>query len=120
METAAQACARLVTALEDLAAQEAVCLQTRNFDAVVSIQNRAAPLVEHLAKHGPEVADDELRNRIAAVLARRTETGAWLMAEIERTRERLNSLQANQRRVSKIAPAYSQSAGPRRQFSAVG
>jgi hypothetical protein len=120
METAAQMCARLVTALEDLAAQEAVCVQTRNFAAVVAIQDRAAPLVELLASHEGDITDAAVRTRIKNLLERRNETGAWLIREIERTRERLHSLEASQRRVARIAPAYGQSSGPRRQLSAVG
>lgn len=113
-------CARLVTALEDLAAQEAVCLQTRNFGAVISIQDRARPLVEHLAVHGPDVADEALRRRIAALIAKRNESGAWLAAEIDRTREQLHTLEGNRRRVARIAPAYGAGVRSRRQLSAVG
>jgi hypothetical protein len=121
METPAQMCARLVAALEDLSSQEAISLQTRNFAAAISIQERAAPLVEHLAVHGPEVADELLRCRIAALLERRHETGRWLVTEIERTRQQLHAMDVNRRRVAQVAPVYGAgvSAG-RRQLSAVG
>src|SRR4051794_4832065 len=109
METPAQMCVRLVTALENLAAQEAACLQNRDYAAVVQIQERAAPLVEHLAAHGPEVADGKLRARIAALLQQRHENGVRLSAEIGRTRQQLQDLQATQRRAAQVAPVYGRS-----------
>jgi len=121
METPAQTCARLLVALEDLAEQEATSLQARDFAAVVHLQQRAAPLVAHLAEHGPAVADDALRARIAAWLAHRHETGKWLADQIERTKEQLLKLEASHRRAAQIAPVYGRgaAAGPR-QLLAMG
>jgi hypothetical protein len=120
METPAEMCARLVTALEDLAAQESICLQTRNFAAVVAIQDRAQPLVEHLTAHAADLVDPTVRARIAALIAKRNDSGAWLTAEIERTRQQLHAVEGKQRRVARIAPAYAYARSSRRQLSAVG
>ena len=106
METPAQLCARLLAALEELAAQEAASLQARDFAAVVHLQERAAPLVAHLAEHGPAVADDALRARIAAWLAHRHETGEWLAEQIAHTKAELEKLDAARRRVARLRPAY--------------
>ena len=121
METPAQMCVRLVTALEDLVAQEAATLQARDFAAAVVIQDRAAPLVSLLGTHGPAVADEALRARIAALLARRSQTGEWLSEQIRRVREELQRTEAAKRRVAQFAPVYSHAdSPPRRQLSAVG
>lgn len=121
METPTQMCARLVTALEDLVAQEAVCLQTRNFAAVVSIQDRALPLIELLVAHAADVLDPQLRERISAIIERRHETGAWLTAELERTRMELHAVQAGQRRAAQVAPVYGgRNTAPRSTLSVIG
>jgi hypothetical protein len=121
METPAQTCARLLAALEDLTAQEAASLDARDFTAVVHLQERAAPLVAHLAEHGPAVADDALRARIAALLARRMRCGEWLAEQIEQTRQRLRELDAARARATRLAPAYGAGqAVTSRQFCAVG
>lgn len=120
MESPAQKCVRLVTVLEDLVAQEAICLQTRNFAGAIAIQDRAAPLVEHLSTHGAAVADEALKHRITLLMERRRETGAWLTRELEHAREQLHGLQASQRRVAKVAPVYGRSGPTRAQFSARG
>ena len=115
-------CARLLAALEELAAQEAASLAARDFAAVVHLQERAAPLVAHLAEHGPGVAKDDpaLVGRIAAWLARRHETGEWLAGQIARTKEKLSEVEAAQRRVARVAPAYGRGAEVSRRLCEVG
>ena len=120
MESPAQTCVRLVAALEDLAAQEAACLGTSDYATLAALQERAAPFVEFLAQHGPEVANRALKERIFALMAKRDATVMTLTGEMERAREQLGALQANQRRVARVAPAYSQGSAPRRQISMVG
>ena len=121
METPAQTCSRLLTALEDLAKQEAVTLAARDFATVVKLQERAAPLVELLGTHGPAVADAALRARIAAWLAHRHETGEWLAAQIAQTKAELDKLDTSRRQASRFAPVYGRgTATMARQLSAVG
>lgn len=122
METVEQMCARLVAALEDLANQEAATLQARDFTGAVTIQDRAAPLVELLVAHAPEVTDSATRARIAALLAKRNQTGEWLAEQMARAREELQQTQVAQRRVAQVGPAYSRpnNDGPRPQLFATG
>ncbi|HVS51297.1 MAG TPA: hypothetical protein VHD62_02985 [Opitutaceae bacterium] len=121
METPAQMCARLIAALEDLAGQEAAALDARDFRGAVTVQDRAAPLVELLCAHADDVADEALRARIAALIERRNRTGEWLAEQIARVREQLRETQVAQRRVAQVAPAYGQSVRPAaRQLVAVG
>lgn len=112
METPGQTCARILVALEDLAGREAASLQARDFPAVAEIQERAAPLVAHLAAHGPAVADVALRTRVGELLRRRAQTGEWLAEQITQAREELRGTQASQRRVARIAPVYGSSQAP--------
>ena len=120
MESPAQTCARLLVALEELVAQEAGRLEARDFAAVVRIQERAAPLIEHLAVHGREISDEAFRARVRAVLARRQRTGEWLGAQLARVREELRQTVIAQRRMAQMAPAYAGMSRPRRQLSAIG
>lgn len=121
METQAQKCTRLVAALEDLTNQESDCVRGRDFATIVSIQRRAAPLIEHLVVHGPAVADAALRGRIAAIIARREETAASISREVETTRRKLDALKDNQRVVWQIAPVYGRRTNvPRSRLRVVG
>jgi hypothetical protein len=120
METPTQLCARLAVALDDLAGQEAVCIAMRDFGAVKELQARAAPLVDTLTLHAPQVTDAAVRQRIAAVIRRREESIAQIGAELERTRGELAALQSKQRRVAKVAPVYGTPAAPRHRLSAIG
>ena len=109
MESAAQTCARLISALEDLAGQEAAALQARDFAAAIEIQDRAAPLVDHLARHARDISDPAQQARLRAVQAKRDRTGEWLAEQIERAREELAQTSAARRRVAQIAPVYGRS-----------
>ncbi len=120
METPTQMAARLVTALEVIARDEAACLGVRDFAGVAHLRERADPLVRHLAEHGPAVADAALRARIAAFLGRHRETGDWLAGQIERTAEQLRDVEAARRRVTRVAPAYGRGDGVPRRLCAVG
>lgn len=120
METAAQTCDRLVTALEDLFAREAVTLSHGNVEAAMGIQERASSLVEYLSVHGPRVADAALRDRIGALCERRSATSNRLAAEIVRVRDELGTTRMTQLRVAQIAPVYGRNAVASRQLSAVG
>src|ERR1051326_8674240 len=108
METPAQMCGRLVAALEDLAGQEAATLQARDFVSAIAIQDRAAPLIELLVSHKEDVTDAALRARMAALIARRNQTGEWLGEQMAKVREELQRTDAAQRRVAQVAPAYTQ------------
>ena len=112
---------RIAGALEDLVAQEAAALESRDYTEVSILQDRAAPLVEFLAQntatHGGDAA---LRNRIAAVHQLRARSSAQLAIEIERARVELHESERARRQVAKIAPAYARSASNRAKLCAVG
>lgn len=119
MESPAQRCARVLTALEDLVAQEAAALAQRDFNAVLALQDRTAPLVEFLSRAAAsDVA--ELGPRFRALQEQRRQTSDRLAADIDSARAELQQTQVAQRRVAKIAPAYGQPAPVRRQLQAVG
>ncbi len=105
MSSPAQRCARLVSALEDLAAQEEASVRALDFAAVDAIQERASALIDALVAQSATL-NPALRARLAAVRTRRAATSDGLEAEIGRTRESLRETGATQRRVAQIAPAY--------------
>ncbi len=121
METSHQRCLRIAGALEDLVAQEAAALESRDYSAAGNLQDRAAPLVEFLAQNAPvHAVDAVLRSRIAAVQQLRARSSAQLAIEIERTRVDLLDSEQARRQVAKIAPAYARSASNRAKLCAVG
>lgn len=120
METPVQTCTRLLAALEDLAGQEAASLAGRDFAAVLQLQDRSAPLVAHLAAHGPAVADATLRQRIATWLAGRQRTSASLATEIAQAKTELQQIATSRRQAARVAPAYGRLTGSSRHLCVVG
>lgn len=119
MQTSAQRCARLVAALEDLAAQEEASLRAKDFAAVASLQARAGAVVADLVSRAGEVSA-VLRARIIAVLEQRERSSARLAEAIAETREALRETDRSQRRVAQVAPVYGRAASePRSQLCAV-
>ncbi len=105
MTTPAETWVRLIGALEDLAAQEALLLRGADFTAVLATQARAAPLVERLVALAG-TADAAARARLSAVQALRSRSLEWLGAELARGREELQAMQVSRRRIAQIAPVY--------------
>jgi hypothetical protein len=121
MQTPAERCRRIVTALEDLVAQESAALANRDFNTVLTLQERTAPLVDFIVTTGAAyVAQPDLRARLDALQMRRGQTSELLLAEMQRNRFDLQETRAAQRRVAQIAPAYGQSPVSRRKLQAVG
>jgi hypothetical protein len=106
METAAQKCARLLSALEDLSGQEQAALYAEDFATVLKIQGRAAPLVEYLGQHGPAVADARFRNRVGDYLRQRAAMSERLASRIAEVKVELAGKQVSQARVARLAPVY--------------
>ena len=105
MTPAAQTFMRLLTALEDLIAQEEVLLLAADYPGVLATRERAAPLVGRLASRAVH-ADAAMRTRIAAIVTRRAQGMELLAVEIERTRVELSEMKASQHRAARIAPVY--------------
>lgn len=115
METAAQRCLRIVTALEDLVHQESASLAKRDWPGAEAVQTRAAPLVDFLAANVPASTDDAaLRERIAALQQRRAETSRSLGLQIAQAKSELQQAQVARRRLAKFAPAYGIGSAPTR------
>jgi len=109
MQAMAQRSARLIAALEDLAAQEAAAVSTGDFGAAGALAERCAPLVAEIAAqaNGKNVMTDEaLRRRLRAIRDRRAETSEALATQMARLRDELQQTQAAQRRTAAIAPVY--------------
>jgi len=120
METPQQRCARLTKALGDLADQEAACVRAGDFDSVASLQQRAAAIVQDLTTNGVLAADNQTRRQLASIVERREKTAAEIQAHLLRTQERLDQLDANRRRVSKIAPVYGRGVAQHRKLAFTG
>jgi hypothetical protein len=106
METPLQTATRLLTALEDLTAQESVLLRTLDFVDAVALQERAAPLVDQLAvlAGNPEVA--RLRGQVAAIVDKRQQSRHFLDAQLARLQSELRRIDEARSRLSRVAPAY--------------
>lgn len=106
METPLQTAARLLTALEDLTAQESVLLRTLDFVDAVAIQERAAPLVDQLSALAihPEVAS--LRPKVEGLVERRLKSRHFLDAQLGQLQAELRRIDEARTRLSRVAPAY--------------
>jgi hypothetical protein len=119
VETPAHRIPRLITALEDMAGQEALLLRGGDAASARGVQLRMAPLIQALAANATDV-DPGLRRRIAAIVAQRLASEKWLDEVVARGRAELRQMEADQRRLVRMRPAYT---GPRpdgRRLSAVG
>ena len=119
METRAQTVDRLLTAFEDLAAQETLLLRAEDYPAVLSVQQRVAPLVDRLTALGG-AAGVGGRERIAAVCARRRQSEAWLAAALVRRRDELRQTRTTERRLALVRPAYGAAASGGQRLQARG
>jgi hypothetical protein len=106
METQPEKCARLITALEDLALREAALLRVGDFTEAAVIQGRAAPLVDFIAAAATAAAGSELQARIAGLVGLRNKSIKRLGSEIETARAELTQMQTRERTVAQVAPAY--------------
>jgi hypothetical protein len=120
MESPAQTCDRLLTALEDLVSEEAALLADEQVGAMVELQCRMAPLVDRLVALAAS-ADSTLQSRVRALVARRAYVGAELATRLAHLHAELDRMSAARHTVNRIAPVYGAvpEAAPR-QFSAVG
>ena len=113
METPVRHFERILAALEELAIQEEQLLQAEDYAALVTLQARAAPLVERLTEYtGP--TDANLRQRLTALVGRRGKGAELLARKLNLTRVELSRIEASQRRVSQVGPIYRDSAGASR------
>lgn len=100
---------RVLLALEDLVAQEALLLGAQDFAAVPALQARAAPLVDWLVAEAP-AADASLRRQVTELVERRARSAELLSRQIARVREELGAMQTSRQRLAQVMPAYRQPA----------
>lgn len=112
METPFQKASRLITALEELTAQETVLLRSLDLVEAVQICERAAPLVERLCALAADPAVGGLRDRITAVVDRRRQHAAMLDTHLSRLQTELRRIDDARGRLMKIGPAYGLTASP--------
>lgn len=116
MEMPAQKFERVLSALEDLAVQEAASFQVDDFGAMIEAQERAESLVAYVSGFDTRLVRSDFLPRLVAVREKRAGTSRQLAEKILHTRAQLREVQANQRRITHVAPAYasSESASERR------
>lgn len=122
VQSANQKFNRILSALDDLVAQETVTARAGDYSAVGEIQRRAAPLVETLAELGPDAADAATRARVAGLLARRQHNIDFIESQLATAQAELLAVQTSTSRVARIAPAYgrAEQGTSMRRFSAQG
>jgi hypothetical protein len=105
MHAPAERSARLIAALEELAAQEEAAIRSGELAGVEAVQERAAAIVAGLAEcvSGMDTAG---RERLLAVHARREHTSGWLSAEMTRAQAELRETGLARHRVARLAPVY--------------
>jgi hypothetical protein len=116
---------RLVGAIEDLVAQEALALRAGEFTLAGELAGRVAPLISDLAAnpaaHAVLRGDRDLQGRMRAVQTMRRHSGEWLEGELQRVGAGLHETSAAQGRVARFAPVYGGApAVPLRRLDCVG
>lgn len=101
---------RLLAVLEDFAARESVLLGTGDIATVRELQERAAPLLDELARLGRSPVSPDAQARVAALLARRLRNQEQVGEQLGHVRAALERTQINLRNVGRIAPVYGRQA----------
>jgi len=112
MSTPAQACTRILSALEELVREEMVTLKSGDLSAMVDIQARIEPLVDFLMAQAEGALDADVKSRITALHATRADTVTLLIAQMARNRTELLAISGRQRVIAQLAPAYGTAAAP--------
>jgi hypothetical protein len=109
MPASAAKCARIAAALGDLAGQESASLLQEDFAAVLTIQERAEPLIAFLAEHLPRLDDGAasgVRSELAGIFERRSRTAAALEEKLATLRGAMAETAAARGRAARVAPVY--------------
>ncbi len=106
METPLQAATRLLSALEELAAQETLLIRTMDFVEAVAVQERSAPLVEKLCALAATPEVRTLRPRVDALLDRSGQNHHFLDTQLARLQGELARVNEARGRLRRVAPAY--------------
>ena len=115
METRLETATRLLAALEDLVAQEAMLVRTMDFVDAVAIRERAAPVVERLCELAADWSGDEsqspagiaVRQRLSELLDRAGQNYHFLETQLARLQTELDRVSEARGRLRRVAPAYS-------------
>ena len=99
MEARRQTFHRLVSALDELVAQEAANLACNDYAGVGEIQRRAAPVVAALANLGSDVADAMARAKVASLLSRRQNNIDLIESQLATTRAEFAAVRARTARI---------------------
>lgn len=114
METPFQAARRLLTALEDLAEQEAANLRNLDLVEAVQITERAAPLVQKLGELATDPTVAPLRPRVEALIVQRRQSAQLLDSHLARVQSELRRIDEARARLACVAPVYAAKAGATR------
>ena len=106
METSAQGFARLLTALEVLAAREELEVAAGDAAGLPLTQQRIAADMGGLVRLGAAAADAPARQRIAALSRRRERTQEAMAARADRIRGELSRVRVGRQQLALVAPAY--------------
>ncbi|MBI2517604.1 MAG: hypothetical protein HYV95_11940 [Opitutae bacterium] len=112
METPLQTAKRLITALEELVAQEAANLRNLDLVEAVQVTERAAPLVQKLGELANEPGVAPLRPRVEALIIQRQQSTQMLDSHLARMQSELRRIDEARARLSKVAPAYGSGGAP--------
>lgn len=114
METPLQTATRLISALEELVAQESANLRNLDLVEAVQVTERAAPLVLKLGELAADPGVAPLRPRVEALIIQRQQSTQMLDAHLARMQSELRRIDEARARLSRVAPAYgSAPAAPR-------
>ncbi len=104
MTTLERKCTRIAAALAGLVKEEVHAVYSGDFETVTEIQDRAAPLIEFLVRHGDAAAG--ARELLETCHGQREETSRWLATEMARIDDQRRVWDSHRRRLARVGPAY--------------
>lgn len=109
MESPTQKFSRLLTALDELVAEESALITAADYPAIDGVQQRAGEVLAALSALPPESASEQARRRVGILLERREQNIQSLQSKLAAARQELDALQSSARRAARVAPVYGQS-----------
>lgn len=117
-ETPEQAARRLLTAFEQLVAEETAAVHANDFGAIESIQQRAGAVSDRLAELAADPAVASLRRWVEELVGQRQRNGLVLSQRLADVSAEITRLQGARRRLRRVAPVYGPASGSAPRFTA--
>jgi hypothetical protein len=106
MRDSSQAAARIVTALDNLLAREALAARSASGTRLRVIQRRITPLLESLSEMAGQLRSPQIRESMMGLAEKRRKNVLLMQDALLRIRREIDSRSEALERVRRVSPAY--------------